>query len=43
MVSSAEMALREGKNQKGWKRDVFSARIAHRFRPLVLTNHEISY
>src|SRR5260370_37107540 len=25
------------KRQKGWKRDVSSARLAHRFRPLVLT------
>ena len=34
MISSAEMALREGKKQKGWRRVVSSARIAHRFRPL---------
>src|SRR5271165_427962 len=31
------------KRQEGSERDVSSARIAHRFRPLVFTNYEISY
>ena len=43
MVSSADMAMRQEKNQKVWKSYVSSARIAHRFRPFVLTNGEMSF
>jgi hypothetical protein len=42
MVSSAEMALREVKNQRSWKRHVFSGRIAYRFRSSIPHRFEIS-